>query len=79
MPNFKPKSNKRIKYNKKSAVTLDGKHKEFLNEFSRYDHDKIPSLKKEITELKARLEKEDTSLSLEEKLDFKDAIKDMKR
>ena len=79
MPNFKPKSNKRIKYNKKSAVTLDGKHKEFLNEFSRYDHDKIPSLKKEITELKARLEKEDTSLSLEEKLDIKDAIKDMKR
>ena len=79
MPNFKPKSNKRIKYNKKSAVTLDGKHKEFLNEFSRYDHDKIPSLKKEITELNARLEKEDTSLSLEEKLDIKDAIKDMKR
>lgn len=79
MPNFKPKSNKRIKYNKKSAVTLDGKHKEFLNEFSRYDHDKIPSLKKEITELKARLEKEDLHLSLEQKLDIKDTIKEMKR
>lgn len=79
MPNFKPKSNKRIKYNKKSAVTLDGKHKEFLNEFSRYDYDKIPSLKKDIAVLKAQLQKEPSNLTLEEKLDIQDSIQEMKR
>jgi CMP-N-acetylneuraminic acid synthetase len=36
MPSFKPKSNKKIKFNKKSAVTLDIKHKEFINEFVKY-------------------------------------------
>ena len=35
MPAFKPKSAKKIKFNKKSSITLDGKHKEFLNEFSK--------------------------------------------
>jgi hypothetical protein len=35
MPSFKPKSSKKIKFNKKSAITLDTKHKEFLNEFSK--------------------------------------------
>lgn len=78
MPNFKPKSNKRIKYNKKSAVTLDGKHKEFLNEFSRNDHDKIPSLKKNIAELQTKLEQGHFQ-TLEEKLDIIDTIKEMKR
>ena len=33
MPNFKPKTNRKIKFNKKTSITLDGKHKEFLNEF----------------------------------------------
>ena len=39
MPSFKPKTNKKIKYNKKHAITLDGKHKEILNEYSK-DEDK---------------------------------------
>ena len=43
MPSFKPKSNKKFKFNKKSSVTLDGKHKEFLNEFSINEDNKIPS------------------------------------
>ena len=37
MPNFKPKTNKKIKFNKKTSITLDTKHKEFLNEFSKYE------------------------------------------
>ena len=45
MPNFKPKSNKKIKFNKKASVTLDTKHKEFLNEFTKDEYDKIPELK----------------------------------
>ena len=35
MPTFKPKPNKKMKFNKKASVTLDSKHKEFLNEFSK--------------------------------------------
>ena len=35
MPSFKPKSNKKIKFNKKTSITLDTKHKEFLNEFTK--------------------------------------------
>ena len=42
MPNFKQKSNKKIKFNKKASVTLDTKHKEFLNEFTKDEYDKIP-------------------------------------
>jgi hypothetical protein len=42
MPSFKPKSIKKIKYNKKTSITLDTKHNEFLNEFSKDKEDKIP-------------------------------------
>ena len=45
MPNFKPKSNKTIKYNKKTAVTLDNKHTEFLNDYMKDDYNTIPELK----------------------------------
>ena len=47
MPTFKPKPSKKIKFNKKTSVTLDTKHKEFLNEFSKDEHDVIPELKAE--------------------------------
>lgn len=47
MPSFKPKTNKKIKFNKQKSITLDGKHKEFLNEFSKNENDKIPELKNE--------------------------------
>ena len=75
MPSFKPKSNKKIKFNKKSSVTLDGKHKEFLNEFSIDETDKIPCLKQEQKELEERL---NTTLTIEQKLDIADRIKEIK-
>ena len=78
MPSFKPKTNKKIKYNKKSAVTLDGKHKEFLNEFSRNEHDKIPELKLKIKELKAKLE-ENPSMNVEERLDTIDQVEEFNK
>jgi len=53
MPSFKPKSSKKIKFNKKSAITLDTKHKEFLNEFSR-DENNIYDYKCEIYTLKQK-------------------------
>ena len=78
MPSFKPKTNKKIKYNKKSAVTLDGKHKEFLNEFSKNEHDRIPELKVKITELKSKLES-NPNLNIEEKLDTIDRIAELNK
>jgi hypothetical protein len=77
MPSFKPKSSKKIKFNKKSAVTLDTKHKELLNEFSK-DETSIIDYKYEIQELKQRLEDENDTLSVEEKMELNDKIAQLK-
>ena len=77
MPNFKPKSNKKIKYNKKSAITLDTKHKEFLNEFSKDENNRIPELKLERINLKAKLEENIATLTVEQKLDIEDQINEI--
>ena len=74
---FKPKSNKKIKFNKKSAITLDTKHKEFLHEFS-LDEDTILDYKCEIYNLKQKLNDENKSLSIEEKLEITDKISELK-
>ena len=76
MPTFKPKSNKKIKFNKKSAITLDTKHKEFLNEFSK-DEGNIIDLKYEKYNLKKKLEEEGDSLTVEEKLEISDRINEV--
>jgi hypothetical protein len=75
MPSFKPKSSKKIKFNKKSAITLDTKHKDFLNEFSK-DEDYITNYKYEINTLKQKLAEEE--LSIEERLDIKDRMIELK-
>ena len=76
MPSFKPKSSKKIKFNKKSAVTLDTKHKEFLHEFSR-DEDEIIHIKNEIYTLKNKLNN-DENITIEEKLEITDKISELK-
>jgi hypothetical protein len=58
MPSFKPKTVKKIKVNKKNSTTLDGKHKEFVNEFNKDENDRIPKLKQEKALIKGILEKE---------------------
>jgi hypothetical protein len=73
MPNFKPKSNKTIKYNKKTAVTLDNKHKEFLNDFMKDDYNTIPELKLERQEIQNKINSGE--VSLEARLDMEDQIK----
>lgn len=75
MPSFKPKSSKKIKFNKKTAVTLDSKHKEFLNEFSKDDYT-ISDYKSQIKLLKSELEND--NLSIEEKLEINDKIIELK-
>lgn len=75
MPSFKPKSGKKIKFNKKSTITLDTKHKEFLNEFSK-DETSITECKYEIQNLKKQLE--DENVKLEDRLDISDKISALK-
>jgi hypothetical protein len=77
MPTFKPKSSKKIKFNKKTAVTLDTKHKEFLNEFSK-DEETVLENKYEICNLKKKLNDDNNNLSIEEKLDLTDKINELK-
>ena len=76
MPSFKPKANKKIKICKKYSTTLDGKHKEFINEFNKDDFDTIPKIKEERYNLKKQLEIE-TNLQIEQKMEIKDRIKDI--
>lgn len=78
MPIFKPKATKKIKFNKKSAITLDNKHKEFLNEFSKDDNDKIPKLKSERDELLNKVNNINEVLTVEMKLEISDRIKEIK-
>lgn len=75
MPSFKPKNSKKIKFNKKSSVTLDGKHKEILNEFMEDETTSIPSLKREKMELQASLE--NPELTLDEKLNIQDRLQEI--
>jgi len=74
---FKPKSNKKIKFNKKSAITTDIKHKEFLNEFSK-DENNIYNYKVEIAELNKKLLENEEELNIEEKLEINDRIIELK-
>ena len=76
MPSFKPKTAKKIKYNKKNAITLDGKHKEFMNDFSKDDYDRIPQLQSERKVLQSKLENLD--LNVEQRLDITDRINEIK-
>jgi hypothetical protein len=77
MPAFKPNSSKKIKFNKKSVVTLDTKHKEFLNDFSKDEHTILEN-KYKINNLKQKLNDENNNLSIEEKLDLADEINELK-
>jgi len=77
MPNFKPKTNKKIRVSKKNSTTLDGTHKEFINDFTKDKYNNIPQLKTTKDELTKQLENKDTQLSIEQIMDIKDNIKDI--
>ena len=76
MPSFKPKSAKKIRVCKKYTTTLDGKHKEFINEFSKNEFDTIPKLKLERIDLKKQIENLDKT-NIEQIMDMKDRIKEI--
>jgi hypothetical protein len=77
MPSFKPKSNKKIKFNKKTSITLDTKHKEFLNEFTKDENGTIPDFKNERQELRQKIIDTCEELTVEQKLDIEDKINDL--
>ena len=76
MPNFKPKANKKIKMNKKSTVTLDGKHNEKMLEFNNIKNKTIPELIERKKQLKQKLK---ITLNIEDKLDIQDEINNIKK
>jgi len=76
MPSFKPKATKKIKVCKKYTTTLDSKHKEFINEFSKDEFDIIPKLKDERYSLHKQLEIE-TELCIDDIMEIKDRIKEI--
>lgn len=75
MPSFKPKTIKKIKYNKKNAVTLDSKHKEFINEFAKDETNRIPELQNERKEIKIALN--NLQNNIEQKLELMDKLKEI--
>ena len=77
MPSFKPKSNKKIRICKKYTTTLDGKHKEFVNEFDKNEFDTIPKLKQEKADLKVKIEALDKTANIDQIMDMKDRIKEI--
>jgi hypothetical protein len=77
MPSFKPKTTKKIRVSKKNSTTLDGKHKEFINEFCKDEQDKIPKIKQERSILKQKLIDEAADITIEQKLDIEDRIREI--
>ena len=75
MPSFKPKTIKKFKVNKRNSMTLDGKHKEYISQFNKDERDNIPELKKNMNKIKLELENDD--LTIEQRMDITDNIKDI--
>jgi hypothetical protein len=67
---------KKIKVNKKTSITIDNKHNEIMNEFSKDEKDIIPSLIQEKEILKLQLQEKE-KLNIEKKLDLNDKIKEI--
>jgi hypothetical protein len=77
MASFKLTNNKKIKFNRKSSITLDTKHKEIVNEFSK-DENSMVIYKKELIDLKHKLA-DNPDMIIEEKLDITDRIVELKQ
>jgi len=74
MPNFKPKTAKKIKFNKKK-ITLDNTHKEKMYEFENIKNTIIPNFNKKINSLKNEFS---TKKKFEKKIKKKTEIKELK-
>ncbi len=77
MPNFKPKSKKKIKANSKSNITLDSKHNEKISEFKTITEKTIPKLQSDRSKIKERLKNK--RITLEQKLELTDKLNEIKK
>jgi hypothetical protein len=70
---------KKVKVSKKNSTTIDGKHREFVNDFNKDELDKIPKLKQEKKAIQAALEAHALSptLTIEQVMEHKDRKKDI--
>lgn len=82
MPSFKPKTTKKITVDKKSTITLDGKHSEKMESFTK-DDEKIEELVKENNDLNVKNAKIKNTVKsgskLDNFLDRKDRIKEVRK
>ena len=78
MPSFKHKTNKKIIMDEKSIVTLDSKHKELETGFNKDTDEVLPNLRAKKKYLKKLLEEPEQSLSVEQKLEINDTLRDIK-
>jgi len=76
MPNFKPKSKKKIKFSTNYITTLDFKHQAKMAEFADIKINKIPKLKQKKKNLKKKLIKMN---NIEKKMLITDEIKEITR
>ena len=77
MPNFKPKSKKKIKTPSKSNITLDSKHNEKINEFNIINNTLIPELQEEKKKLKAMIK--NNNLPLDKLMECKDRLRAVRK
>jgi len=77
MPNFKPKTNKKIEIDEKTIITVDSKHEELMNDFSK-DEDTIKELRAELKQLKSVI-KENAFENIDEKLEHMDRVRTIKQ
>ena len=70
---FKPKTMKSITVTKKNFATLDGKHKEFINEFENDETTILPGLQKQKEEILSTLKS--GTHTTEQIMEYKDSIK----
>ena len=76
MPNFKPKTKKKIRLSKKLNVTLDNKHNEKMQNFKNIHTSIIPDLLVKKKEIKKTLKKD---ISLETKLELEDQLREIRK
>jgi hypothetical protein len=74
MPSFKPKCDKKLKFNT-APVTLDDKHQQHLEMFHNNKTSKVPSLKDKIKALKEQIKH---TKNIEQKLEIGDKITEYK-
>ena len=75
MPSFKPKATKKIGKKTRNNSTVDSKHQEKMNEFKITETTLLPTLIKQKTQIKKKLK---TVLNIEEELELKDQLKQIR-